>query len=469
MPETLDIITPEPIENKNIFDKKEYNIKINKKPYIFIISRDSDFIYFTIIDEKNLSFFQPKAKYDLQNILEILKLDFNSYRNLNKIIELLDKAYLNNKFLINQNKDDNTFNINIKLNIGNGDYDSKLTLKNEELDNNEKFEIIIRNLNLIKEDNNLIDFKKKIDVIDDMMNRLRYFNNKRINENENLINSLREKIKDNEKKLKSNEEIIITLKEEISNLKNIISNIKNTFKEYQKEKLKEKENNKEIVIINDNKLNIKKNYNIINKKPNFEEEKNCEENYINNQKELNYKIEKLMGLMSFNIMMVGGTSAGKTSIFEKYFSKPFSNSIHSFPYTKITYLKLKEKIISIKITDPPGNIKYKNQVINFCKNQDLIVFVYNINKRKENSYDSFNYVKELIREVKRKCNKNTHYALIGSFSELNNERELSIKEGEELVKKENMDFFMEVSAYTGYNIDNMIFEVAKHLYQSRYR
>ena len=91
----------------------------------------------------------------------------------------------------------------------------------------------------------------------------------------------------------------------------------------------------------------------------------------------------------------------------------------------------------------------------------MIVFIYEIG----GVHGSFKTVKELIKQVKENYN-NTHFALIGAKADLEYERQVSFEEGEELAKKEGMDFFMEVSSYTGYNIDNMFFEIAKILFKN---
>ena len=95
----------------------------------------------------------------------------------------------------------------------------------------------------------------------------------------------------------------------------------------------------------------------------------------------------------------------------------------------------------------------------------MIIFIYEIDDL-NGILGSFKTVKELIKEVKEKYN-NTHFALIGAKADLEYERQISFEEGEELAKKEGMDFFMEVSSYTGYNIDNMFFEMSKILFKNR--
>jgi len=119
-----------------------------------------------------------------------------------------------------------------------------------------------------------------------------------------------------------------------------------------------------------------------------------------------------------------------------------------------------DTIIKLVIIDHPGEEKSRSITLNFCRNSSLIVFVYK-------DYDSFHDVKKLINETKEICIKNIHYALINSLSEQENDSQISRKEVEKFIKKEGIDLFMEVSHYTGYNINNLFFEIAKILYMNK--
>ena len=164
---------------------------------------------------------------------------------------------------------------------------------------------------------------------------------------------------------------------------------------------------------------------------------------------------------SFNILIIGETCGGKTSIVEKYFSRHFSNRAHSSVYDDYTCLKLNNTKMGLRIHDAPGQDRFKPLILkSYCKTQDLLVFVYKINNRSRIHDGSFEYAQNLIKEAKGYYNEKMHYALIGSCADRENEREISKEEGEELARNEGMDFFMEVSAYNGTNIDNMFFEIA---------
>ena len=437
--------TPDLVEN--ILVKKEYNLMMNNKPYKLIISHDNKYINF-IVKDQNI-FFQYKNEFDLQNIIQNLKLNVYFYNDLNKIIELLDKVFLNKKMIINYDGKNDAFNINIQLPEYFQEYYSNIILKKKELENNEKFEIILKEIKSIKNDT-IID--NKLELITESLNNLKILINKKLNENDDLIKLLRNKIKNNETMLKTNEKEIELLKNEISRLKEIICNKK---KKIEKNEIKNKIiNNKSKIkdnILKDNKdIKIDKKIEQFYTKNNLEEKKDIKVEKLNKDYSKEYSF-------SFKISIIGSSCVGKSSIVQKYLSLPINNLAHPYFKDYIAFLKVNNTIIKLMIFDHPGQEIVRSIGLEYSIKSDLIVFVYK-------DYDSLNEVKKLIKQAKAKGIKNIHFVLIFSLSESQNERQISKEEGEELAKNEGVDLFMEVSHYTGYNINNLFFEIGKILY-----
>lgn len=117
-------------------------------------------------------------------------------------------------------------------------------------------------------------------------------------------------------------------------------------------------------------------------------------------------------------------------------------------------------LVSLNISVFPGDKKF-NQ-INFISNKDLIIFVYSIIDR-----NSFEIIKEKIKQTKEKSKKNIYYILVGNKSDLESNREIKKEEGETLAKNEKLDMFLEVSAKNGNFVDNIFFEACKILYKNK--
>ena len=453
--EIIEYITPELNE---ILVKKEYNFKIDKKAYQFIMSIDDVYIYFMIKQLRDIKFCIYDNKYDKSQIIKLLKLNVFFYNDLKKIIELLDQAYLYKKIAIIFDERNDNFHINIILPIGFQEYNSKIILKKRELDNNQKFDFILNEINLIKKDKTI---DNKIKILLKSLSDLMISSNTKNNKNLESINLLKSTIINNEKILNSNKKLIESLKNEILILKDIVlkKNIDNNKNDIDNDK-KDIDSNNKSDIDNNNKNYIDNN----NKKDNGALTKENKEKSIRNKsfEKIIYNIEKIsssLASLKFNIMFFGNSGVGKTSIIEKYLSKPFSNFSHTGIYQNTINLKINDTVISIMIWDPPGQERFESLRKKNLKNQDLIVFVYSII-----SNDSLMKITELIEETKEYCKCNTHYVLIGSMADLEKDRKISYKQGKELAIMKNIDGFIEVSAHIGYNIDKMFFEIAKILY-----
>ena len=80
-----------------LIDEKIYQLKLNNISYILQIQFDLNKIYFKLYENKENNPSYYSNIYDLNNITKLLKLFPDIYNNLNKIIDLLNTSYKNNK------------------------------------------------------------------------------------------------------------------------------------------------------------------------------------------------------------------------------------------------------------------------------------------------------------------------------------------------------------------------------------
>ena len=419
------INTPEGDTIENTFtNEKEYIIEINKKRYIFKINSDNKYINFIIKQKDNLIFFEYKNKCKPEKIIEILKLKMKSYNNLNEIIYFLDKAYNENKIIIKFDEKNNIFNINFKLTNDIQKYNSNIILKKEEIKNEEKFYILFNEIKLLKQ-----DLIKKDKIIDDALKKIKYLNGLKI-ENEKIIKDLKNKVINNKNILKINEN-------EIQNLKN------------------------EFLTLKDKVFGKNKN-NIIKGKTNKEKENNKQ-----NLSEIDYKIEKINETdyknydFLFKIIFLGACCTGKSTITQKYMRcKELDVDAHSFPHQFFSNLKINDIPIRIYIRDPPGQERFQSIISTYFPSQDLFVFMYK-------DRNTFEWVKDLIKDAKVKKKSNSHCVLVSSRINRDIQREVSIEEVDYFSKKEGIDYFTEVCLEDYDEIDNLFFEIAKILFKNR--
>ena len=202
--------------------------------------------------------FNYKKAYDLKELISILSLSFENYNETKKIIELIDKAYIDDKIKLKFNNKNNNFLLIIKNKNGqrNQEIDYAIKINKNNYNINEKFDIIIKDLECLRQNNTILfEIEKKIKELKDSINN-------KLKENIFIIESLKELIKNNKIQLENNEHQIKLLKKEILTIKNIDKNQK------KKKKPKDKKEQTKDIIIKNNKK---------------EKEKCNEKNIINNE------------------------------------------------------------------------------------------------------------------------------------------------------------------------------------------
>ena len=128
-PITMDENETESYEKKNnIIGKKEYELEMNDNKYNLSISIDSKYIIFKLSPINDIIFIYYMNKFDLNGIND--KLGVN-YKNLEKIMKLIDSCYNNNKLLLKY-KRDSEINIIMRYIIGyeEDEYQIRLIKKN---------------------------------------------------------------------------------------------------------------------------------------------------------------------------------------------------------------------------------------------------------------------------------------------------------------------------------------------------
>ena len=164
---------------------------------------------------------------------------------------------------------------------------------------------------------------------------------------------------------------------------------------------------------------------------------------------------------SFSIVLAGSSRTGKSCLMKKAISNDFEedySSTHIFDYL-IAYIKINGNIIKLNISYTSGKEIYKSYVISSYEKSSLAIFLYSIDDK-----ESFVYIKDLYNEIKSKTNIKSRIILVGNKSDLEKERKISQSQAIKLRNENGFDLFMETSAKTGYNANNVLIEAAKILY-----
>ena len=203
-------------DNKNQI--KEYILKINNVEYKLKISYDINNIFFKIERKNELSLYNYENIYNYNDMVSILKLPPEIYNESNKVANVLDKAYENKKLILKFDEDNINIILIVKLSIGFQEIDCPLQIRKKYYDLNEKFNIILGELQSLKQIKKefitpqILELEQKIESLKILIvNEIGKINK--------VIQELLIQNKENIEKLNKNKNEIKLLKEELSNFK----------------------------------------------------------------------------------------------------------------------------------------------------------------------------------------------------------------------------------------------------------
>ena len=167
--------------------------------------------------------------------------------------------------------------------------------------------------------------------------------------------------------------------------------------------------------------------------------------------------------LTFKIIVIGDSGVGKscltnratTNLFEDAYSATVGFEFLSFN------VKMDEKVIKLQIWDTCGQELYRSLITNFYRNSSLAIIVYAINSK-----DSFDNIEMWLRELRTHSSPDVKVFLIGNKVDLEDEREVRKEDAEAFCKENNINLFMESSAKTGFNAQNIFIKAAEVLYQN---
>ena len=166
--------------------------------------------------------------------------------------------------------------------------------------------------------------------------------------------------------------------------------------------------------------------------------------------------------MSFKVIIVGDQAVGKSCLAIKasrnYFEDFYSPTI-GFEFVSFN-VRVQDKIIKLQIWDTCGQEVYRSLISSFFRSASLAIVVYSID-----SEDSFNNIEKWLNDIKTQSNPDVKIFLIGNKADLEDKRRITKDQGEKLCSDHKLAFFMETSAKTGFNVQNVFIQVAKELYK----
>jgi small GTP-binding protein len=166
--------------------------------------------------------------------------------------------------------------------------------------------------------------------------------------------------------------------------------------------------------------------------------------------------------LSFKILIIGDSSVGKSCLALRATKGSF-NTLYTptvgFEFFNF-YLKIEEEFIKLQIWDTCGQEVYRSLISSFYRNSSLAIIVYAIDNE-----ESFNNIEIWLNELKTKGNPDISIILVGNKLDLEDKREITKEMYSDFCDNNNIKYFFETSAKTGFNAKNVFIEAAKILYE----
>jgi small GTP-binding protein len=152
--------------------------------------------------------------------------------------------------------------------------------------------------------------------------------------------------------------------------------------------------------------------------------------------------------MSYKFIIVGCAGVGKTALLKRLVDDSFSESLDSTVGVEFdsTVLTVDDQKIRLQIWDTAGQEKFRSITKAYYRTAAGVLVVFDVTDRK-----SFDQLTAWVNDVRTLCDPTAVSALVGSKSDLAEERAVTILEAEAFAQHYHMPY-IETSAKTGENV-----------------
>lgn len=158
-------------------------------------------------------------------------------------------------------------------------------------------------------------------------------------------------------------------------------------------------------------------------------------------------------------MFLGEQSVGKTSLLSRFmydaFDAQYKATIGIDFMSKTMYLP--DRTVRLQLWDTAGQERFRTLIPSYIRDSNVAVVVYDIT-----NHQSFQDASKWIDDVRAERGNMVVIVLVGNKTDLNDKREVSVEEGEQMAKDMGI-IFIETSAKAGYNVKNLFKKVAMEL------
>ena len=158
-------------------------------------------------------------------------------------------------------------------------------------------------------------------------------------------------------------------------------------------------------------------------------------------------------------IIIGDAAVGKSNLLLRYAHGQFNSEYQITIGVEFgaKNIEIGDKLYRVQIWDTAGQENFRSITRAYYKNSVCAIVVYDISKR-----DSFENISTWIEDCRNQSPKSIYMILVGNKCDLEDRRQVSKEEGQELAQKYGLDFY-ETSAKTGQNVEEMFLSTVQEI------